>query len=117
MDNSELSSAIKAATAKLTIKRAADFRMVYANVCRTTVGPFDVRLQFALTVETEGAIPGQSHQEDVVTVILSPVEAKAVSKLVSDAVASYEKSYGEIKDLTPLLMQMLVDKSKTTSDV
>jgi Protein of unknown function (DUF3467) len=113
MDNSELESAIKAAN--ITIKKAADFKMVYANVCRTTVGPFDIRLQFAVTVETEGKAPGQSHQEDVVTVILSPVEAKAVSQLVLEAVATYEKTYTEIKDLTPMLKQMLIDRNKSNT--
>ena len=116
MDNeSELANAIKAATANLTVKKAADYKAVYANICRTNVGPFDIRLVFGQTVDTDGKHPGEAHQEDVVTIILSPMEAKAISQMVPESVAVYEKTYGEIKDPTPILKKMLLDKTKSST--
>jgi len=115
MDNPDLEKALKEVGAKVVTRKASDHRSIYANVCRTNTGPWDISLIFALMVETEGGSPGQAHPEDLVTVILSPEEAKAVAGIVASAVQSYEQAYGPIKDLTALLTEKFAAKSQPSN--
>lgn len=87
-------------------RRASDHKIIYTNVIRTGITPFDLRIIFGQVAEpTPGGDPVQQ-VDDLVTVVMSAEEAKAMVTIMQQAVAGYEAMYGEIRDLTPLLERM-----------
>jgi hypothetical protein len=74
-------------------RQSSAFQTVYANTCRVGISPWDIRLIFGQMIE---AAPGKSVNEDQVTVVMSPQQAKAVLKGWQDSIARYEATFGEI---------------------
>lgn len=88
------------------IRKAADHKTIYANVIRTGITPFDVRIIFGQVAEITPGDPVVQQVDDLATVIMSAEEAKAMILIVQQAVDGYESMYGEIRNLTPLLEKM-----------
>ena len=86
-------------------RKAADHKTIYANVIRTGITPFDVRIIFGQVAEPTPGDPVQQ-VDDLATVIMSAEEAKAMLVIMQQAVDGYEAMYGEIRNLTPLLEKM-----------
>jgi hypothetical protein len=87
-------------------KKAADHKVVYSNVIRTGVTPFDIRIVFGHVIEAEAADSPPQISEDLVTVILAPEEAKTIIPYLQAAVAGYEDQFGKIRDIPAILEKM-----------
>jgi hypothetical protein len=93
------------------ITKAPDFKIVYSNVVRSGVSPWDIRLVFGQIGESDEQIPVA---EDLVTVVMSPPQAKSVLQILGGIIQSYEAIFGEIKDLMPILDQAKAEQAKQT---
>jgi hypothetical protein len=96
------------------ITKAPDYKVLYSNVVRTGVSPWDVRITFGQVAETTDQTPTA---EDQVTVIMAPGQAKAVLGILQTTVQGYESMFGEIKDITPIMekaqAELAASKAKT----
>jgi hypothetical protein len=93
-------------------KKSPDHKTVYANVIRTAITPFDIRIAFGQVCEPTPESPAQ-HTEEFATVIMAPEEAKAMIPLLQTAVQGYEDGYGKIRDITPVLERMKLEALET----
>ena len=78
---------------KVMIGRAEDYRLVYADGVRITVGGYDIKLTLSTN---EKMLDGATLITDQVTVVLSPQHAKDLAIKLSEQVAAFEK------DIMPL---------------
>jgi hypothetical protein len=86
-------------------KKAPDHKTVYSNVVRIGITPFDIKIVFGQVVDQVPGDPAQQ-TEDLVTVIMSAEEAKAMIPFVQQAVQSYETRFGKIRDVTSLMAKI-----------
>lgn len=94
-----------------TFSRAQDYKTIYTNMVRTFSGPYDIRVVLSQIVDAQ---PGTVavHVEDLVTVIMSPSESKAVLQALQAAIEKYESLYGDITDVGPIVEKMRADALK-----
>lgn len=74
--------------------RAADFKEIYANLCRIGFSNSDIQLTFSLG--TNDAVGAAIIQEKT-TIFLAPSQAKSVAGILVNAVKEFEAQFGEIK--------------------
>jgi hypothetical protein len=93
MSNESKSLDMSLFNAPIEGRQSSSFRNVYANTCRVGIGPWDIRISFGQVVEIA---PGRSVNEDEVTIIMSPQQAKAVLQGWKESIERYEAAFGEI---------------------
>lgn len=78
------------------VRRPADYRVHYANQNRVRITQSDIQLFFGQLVDHP---PGTAQQvnEESVSVIVSPANAKLLVMALSSALAAYEAQFGEIQ--------------------
>jgi Protein of unknown function (DUF3467) len=106
MNTPVISLATLAAAAMPNITKSASHKNIYSNTVRAGLGPWDIRIIFGEVIEN--ADQSQSI-EDHVTVVMSPLQAKAVLRVLETTIKSYESVFGEIPDLTPMLEKAKAD--------
>jgi hypothetical protein len=84
------------------VVKSPEHKNIYANAIRTGVGPFDIRATFGHVIERDDQ---KLVSEDLVTVVMSPEEAKTFLKMMANAVQGYEMVFGEIKDVDAIIEQ------------
>jgi hypothetical protein len=89
------------------ITKADDYKTVYSNAARVGVGPWDLRITFAHIIENKRL---ESEAQDLVTIVFSPPEAKALLKMLQGAIVGYEELFGEIRDIQSLLEKAQSDE-------
>lgn len=75
-------------------------QIIYANASRMAISPWDVRFVFGQVLERGG----ETINEDAVTIIVAPAQAKALLNALTTTVNMFEQTFGEIKDPTQLLL-------------
>jgi Protein of unknown function (DUF3467) len=80
------------------IVRGPEFKDIYSNVSRVGATPFDFSVTFGKIVE----IPGATNAiEELITVRFSPQQFKSLTDGLVRMLASWERTFGEIKKTTP----------------
>lgn len=77
------------------LRRAADFKYIYANNCNLRPAAFD--FAFTFTQIREAPEGGGLINEEQVSVVVSPQHFKAIAKQFNDALKQYEAINGELK--------------------
>lgn len=85
------------------VRREGDSPVVYVNSAQVKVGPYDFQLVLG---QTAGVVDKTMVVNSVVTVVMSPQHAKALSDLLSDHIRLFEELMGTIQvgpkdDATP----------------
>lgn len=81
--------------------KSPDHKNIYINAARVGIAPYDVRLICGQVVE--GAEVNSNVNEDLVTVIFSPQQAKVVARMLSNAIQQYETLFGPVSDVETVL--------------
>ena len=81
--------------------RSANYQTVYANGAKIGMSPWDLRITFSHSIEGN---PGIVNEEQV-TVVMSPQQAKAVLHNWALTIKSYEQMFGEMKDIQGILRE------------
>jgi Protein of unknown function (DUF3467) len=76
-----------------TVVRAPDHRYLYANHVRLSLSPYDITLDVGHVIALSS---GETTVEESLTLVMSPVEAKAVALMLSRVVEQYEANVGAI---------------------
>lgn len=93
---------------RATVK-GPEHKSLYVNSSRMGISPYDVRMVVGQVIEVaEGQV-----NEDHATIIMSPEHAKAFLRNLEKTIASYEETFGEIKDPLTVLKQTEEQKPKT----
>jgi hypothetical protein len=92
------------------VKRAPDFRSIYANNTSFNTSAFDFIMTFGEISESE---EGKLSVEQKVRVIMSPLHAKIFAAIVTNNVRNFEARFGEIKIPIP---PDTADEAKSHSD-
>ena len=69
------------------------FIEVYANVSHAGLTPWDIQLTFSRLDSSDGT----TRTRELVSVVVSPQHAKALSAVIQNSVRIYEETFGEIK--------------------
>lgn len=80
--------------------RTPEYKTVYTNFVRGGATAYDIQITFGQLVNT---VPEDQTVQELVTVIMSPGESKALLRALTTTIQLYEKQYGEIRDLQPVL--------------
>src|SRR6478672_7855242 len=72
--------------------RSPNYVEIYANTSQGAYTAWDIELTFGRL----GTLEGEPAVEEHVTVMFSPQHAKAVSKVLANAVENWERIHGEI---------------------
>ncbi len=72
------------------IRLPGDLEPVYANLVRIAHSPSEVTLDFARL------LPGDPHAKVVARVLMSPLSAKLMLRALTENLAKYESTFGEI---------------------
>ena len=80
--------------------QAPEHKTRYANSTRVGISPWDIRMIIGASKETAD---GTQISEDFVTLVMAPAHAKAFVDGVSNALASYESTYGKLPDVMAIL--------------
>lgn len=80
--------------------QSASHQIIYANASRMAISPWDVRFVFGQVLERGG----ETINEDAVTIIVAPAQAKALLNALTTTVNMFEQTFGEIKDPTSVLL-------------
>lgn len=77
----------------------------YTNSANIATSQWDVAIDFQLTSQAAASAPGNAQLERrrVVQVVMSPMHAKALVSLLSDAVGRWEAAYGPLPSAELLL--------------
>lgn len=78
---------------EVEVARSEDYRLIYADGVRITVGGYDVKLTLSVN---EKMLDGKTMVTDQATIVLSPQHAKDLAVKLTDQVAAFEK------DIMPL---------------
>ena len=81
--------------ANLTAAQGPEYKVLYINSTRQGISPWDVRLTMGQVRET----PDGPLNEDHVTIVMSPPQAKAFALNLIKTIGIYESTFGEIPDL------------------
>lgn len=88
--------------------KSPEHKIFYVNSSRMGISPYDVRVIVGQVVEVaEGQV-----NEDQATIIMSPEHAKAFLRSLEKTIASYEETFGEIKDPMAGLREPEIEKPK-----
>lgn len=80
--------------------QAASHQAIYANATRLGVSPWDIRLVFGQVMERDG----KPLNEDAITVIMAPAQAKAFLNALTTTIQKFEEAFGEINDPSPRIL-------------
>ena len=76
------------------IERADSFAEFYVNHCQVGFTPYDV---FIFLSEAAHGSDGNVHLRQKTRVVMSPIEAKLLIKFLTNAMVTFESTYGEVK--------------------
>lgn len=94
-----------------TIEAPADLKPVYANLVRIAHSPADIVLDFA------HLMPGENRARITSRVLMSPLSAKLLLRALTENIARYEASFGEISlPVAPNLADQLFKPPHPPSD-
>jgi hypothetical protein len=82
-----------AVPAMLARGRDQQFREIYSNATQTQMGPYDITIIIQKTTEIAPGVPGVVDQ---CAVSFSPQHFKAFVRGLSETLAAYEQSFGEL---------------------
>ena len=96
-------------------KISDEFFTVFSNHTRVAVSQTDLRMFFG---ETYPTAVGDTVITEVIGIVMTPQQAKAVLNLLAGTLAAYEKTFGEIKPPTgfPTQPMTAVQDAKEKSD-
>lgn len=80
--------------------RAEGHKTLYVNGIKIAMSPWDLRIVFS---NTTGASMEESITEEVVTVVMSPQQAKSSLQHWANSVRTYENTFGPIPEINSIL--------------
>jgi hypothetical protein len=83
---------------QLQTGRASDFRYIYSNQSRARLTNSDLTLTFSFIADMPG---GANYIEERVAIVLAPQHAKLLAQALTEAVAAFERQFGEIHVVAP----------------
>src|SRR5437667_4742413 len=88
----------------MEITRAPDYKVVYANNIRVGHTAWDIQIALGhMDAVPNPAIPVKARVEDLVALVLTPANAKALSLILTKIVQDYEAAVGKIEVSDSLL--------------
>ena len=72
--------------------RTDSYRALYANICQVALSNSDIQILLG----RGGQVLGETKVEEVATIYLTPSQAKALARVLSDQVQNFEKRAGVI---------------------
>lgn len=84
------------------ITRSEGYKTIYANAVKLALSPWDLRITFSQTLEV---MPPEIVNEELITVVMSPQQAKAAMIHWVNTVKIYEDTFGTIPDIGKVIGQ------------